>query len=319
MMAPRATKLTSVSLALALGFALAACGDDSSTDDGSGGSSEAVPLPATVPVDPPEADSCITDTSAGQQTLECEGISFELNVPAACQDTACGLIVDVHGFGMNGSAEDLHTELSDIATSQGFIVMQPSAPIGGDGFSSWSPQNDAQVLAILNRIKNVFHVMDERVHMTGYSQGGFMTWRFLCARPELFGSVAPLSAGAGNCFDADLPSEQIDVLYAHGTTDGLVPFAGATTTVANVTDRWTMSESDVVSRDAGHNWTRYTNDRQTRFEFIQFEWETSFVLGTRPLLGHCFPGSDNFVGCGADTTFHWGEEVTKFFLQHPRG
>ncbi|MDG2307809.1 MAG: hypothetical protein P8R42_24795 [Candidatus Binatia bacterium] len=279
-------------------------------------------LPATQPVPPPEADSCIRDTSAGRQSLECEGLSFELSVPEACQDTACGLIVDVHGFGMNGPTEDLHTQLSEIATREGFIVMQPSAPVDGDsGFASWSSSgsNDGQVLAILNRIKNVFHVMDERVHMTGYSQGGFMTWRFLCAQTELFGSVAPLSAGSGNCFGDDLPSEEVDILYGHGTSDGLVPFAGATTTIERINDRWNMTSGETLSQDADHEWTRYTNDRGTRFEFIQWEWETSLVLGTSPLLGHCFPGSDGFVGCGLDNAFHWGEELTKFFLEHPRG
>lgn len=73
-----------------------------------------------------------------------------------------------------------------------------------------------------------------------------------------------------------------------------------------------------MSSDDAHEWTRYDNDQGTRFEFIQWDWETPFVLGARPLLGHCFPGVDPFVGCGSDRAFHWGEEVTRFFLAHPR-
>lgn len=303
-----------LSLVLCASALVVACGDDATTG---GGGPTSVPLPATQPVDPPEPDDCFT-TAAGHQSIECEGLSAELTVPDACGSTACGLIVDVHGFGMNGPTQDLHTELSDIATRQGFIVLQPSAPLGDSGFSSWSAENDSQVLAILNRIRRSFHVMDARIHMTGYSQGGFMTWRFLCDRPELFGSVAPLAAGSGTCFGEQVPAEQVDVLYGHGTTDGLVDFSGATTTVDRVVDGWAMEGPETVSRDAGHEWSRYTSSEGTRFEFIQFEWETSFVLGTSPLLGHCFPGSDQFVGCGTDTTFHWGEEITRFFLEHPR-
>lgn len=311
-------KLSSALTTLALGTLLFGCGDGSSSGDGSSGGNESVPLPATVSVDPPEADDCDI-SSTGHTSIECEGLQAELTVPEACVTTACGLIIDVHGFGMNGSAEDLHTELSDIGTRNGFIVLQPSAPISAEsGFSSWSGDNDGQVLAIINRLRRVWHVMDERIHMTGYSQGGFMTWRFLCNNPELFGSVAPLAAGSGNCFDGEVPAEQVDVLYGHGTTDGLVDFAGATRTIDLIVDRWNMVNSETVSQDAGHNWTRYSNDQGTRFEFIQFEWETSFVLGPSPLLGHCFPGSDQFVGCGSDTSFHWGEEITKFFLEHPR-
>ncbi len=312
-----AKKLSSVLAALTLGGTLVACGDGSSSGDAVP-DAPSIPLPATVSIPAPEADGCIADTSAGSQSLECEGLSFELSVPAACLEAACGLIVDVHGFGMNAVVEDLHTQLSSIGASNGFIVMQPSAPLSDSGFSSWSGDNDPQVLAIINSIKSVFHVMDERVHMTGYSQGGFMTWRFLCAHPELFGSMAPLSAGSGSCFGDEVPAEQVDVLYGHGTTDGLVDFASATTTIDRLTDRWAMTTSEILSEDSGHTWTRYSNDQGTRFEFIQFEWETDFVLGPSPLLGHCFPGSDQFVGCGTDNAFHWGEEVTKFFLQHPR-
>jgi len=301
-------------LVVVLAAGLAACGDGATSGSGAG----EVPLPATQPVAAPVADGCITDPRAGRQTLECAGLSFELSVPEACLERACGLIVDVHGFGMNGFTEDLHTQLADIGGRAGFVVLQPSAPIGDGGFSSWSGSDDARVPAIVNRLMRVFHLMDTRVHMTGYSQGGFMTWRFLCDRPEIFGSVAPLSAGSGSCFDRDLPAEQVDILYAHGSTDGLVDFATATTTVERILDRWSMTRREVVSQDAGHTWTRYANDRGTRFEFIQFEWETSFVLGPRPLRGHCFPGSDQFVGCGSDTSFHWGEEVTRFFLAHPR-
>lgn len=310
------TKLVSTLAAFALGFALTACGDGSTSDGGSG--SEPVAPPATIPVDAPEPDDCGLDAT-GSNTIQCEGLSVELTVPDACARTACGLIVDVHGFGMNGSAQDLHTELSEIGTRSGFVVLQPSAPVDpNSGFASWSGSNDSQVLGIINRLRRTWHLMDERIHMTGYSQGGFMTWRFLCTNPELFGSVAPLSAGSGTCFDQSVPAEQVDILYGHGTTDGLVDFAGATRTIELIVDKWDMTDSETVSRDAGHDWTRYTNDQGTRFEFIQYEWETDFVLGSSALLGHCFPGSDQFVGCGRDNAFHWGEEITKFFLDHPR-
>lgn len=305
-------RVFSVWVGLCAGVVLMGCGG------GSTAILAAVPLPATQPVPAPEADDCFTDTKAGRQSLECEGLELELSVPAACLATACGLIVDVHGFGMTGVLEDMHTELGEIAGTQGFIVLQPSAPVSDSGFPSWSGSNDVQVLALINRLKSVFHVMDARVHMTGYSQGGFMTWRFLCDRPELFGSVAPLAAGSGTCFGGQQPAEQVDVFYGHGTTDGLVAFAGATTTVERILDRWDMSESAIVSQDDEHLWTRYGNDADTVFEFVRFDWETDFVLPPSPLLGHCFPGSGDFLGCGSDTAFHWGEEVTRFFLRHPR-
>ena len=272
-----------------------------------------VPEPGTIPIDTPQSDDCITDPRAGLQTLQCAGLSFELNVPDKCLEKACGLIIDVHGYGMSGPLEAIHTELREIAGEKGFIVVHPTAPLVG-GSRSWSASNDSQVLAILESTREVFHVMDERIHMTGYSQGGFMTWRFLCNQPQVFGSLAPLAGSSSQCLTGERP----DILYGHGTTDGLVPFAGALATRNRVISAWDLQESEVVAQDAEHAWTRYENQSGTTFEFLEFDWETTFTFGGIPLGAHCFPGSAQFLGCGADTPVHWGEAVTEFFLTHPR-
>ena len=49
----------------------------------------------------------------------------------------------------------------------------------------------------MNRVKRVFHVMEERVHVTGFSQGSWMTWKFVCDYADEVASVAPIGFGAG--------------------------------------------------------------------------------------------------------------------------
>lgn len=299
-------------------------GTDRSTADGGGADSG-----KTGPYPEPAPDDCITDVTSGHQSLNCEGLAWELTVPESCLTSACGLIMDVHGFGMNATLEALHSKLDTIAPDKGFIVAQPSAP-GALLSSAWTAANDDQVYAIMQRIIAVWHVDLKRVHFDGYSMGGWMTWRFVCKHADLLASAAPLSAGAdggsGSCaFSGDeMPSRELPIFYTHGTTDGLVNFATATKRRDQLVSVWSMDQSETVAEASDYKWTRYKNANGTIFEFIQHDWECGFKLGALALKGHCFPGvgKDNeFLGCestGMDNAFNWGEEVLKFFIAHPK-
>jgi dienelactone hydrolase len=293
------------------------CGSDDETGPTSQPPSQPEPYP------PPAADDCITSVEPGHQTLTCDGLSFELTVPPVCLDRACGLIFDVHGFGMNGALMEIHSKLSVLAEGPGYIVVQPSAP-GAVLASSWNPTHDAQVFAIMQRVMNVWHVDRKRIHFDGYSQGGWMTWRFICAHSDILASAAPIAAGSGmgtSCaFSAsERPARELPIFYTHGTTDGLVSFATAVTQRDALIAAWGMQEKEVVMSGADHRWTRYQNAKGTVFEFAQHDWQCGFKLGERALAGHCFPGSADFLGCGATNPnpFNWGEAVLDFFIRHP--
>ena len=305
-------KHPSLLVASIVGFSLlASCGGSSS------GNGE-VALPATVPIAAPVPDDCLTDVRPGAYELRCEGLDFNLNVPEPCTEYACGLIVDVHGFGMTAGLQEIHSELAIKGGDAGYIVLQPTAPSSDRG-NSWSGQgdNDGQVEALMRRTINAFHVEENRVHMTGYSQGGFMTWRFLCDRSELFGSVAPMAAGTG-CLEESFPENPVDILYGHGTTDGLVPFASSVPVREWIQQGYATDEGIPVAGGEDYEWTRFTGSDGTVFEFLQWDWEVNFALNGRALGAHCFPGSDLFLGCGADNAVIWGDAVVDFFLNHPR-
>jgi pimeloyl-ACP methyl ester carboxylesterase len=287
------------------------------SDDSSG---PTTPPPAPYP--PPAPDDCIVDVDTPKQTLTCHGLSFELTVPAVCRERACGLIMDVHGFGMNGAIEEIHTKLSVLAEGPGYIVVQPSAP-GPVLASAWSNMHDEPVFNIMQHVINVWHVDKKRVHFDGYSMGGWMTWRFICAHADIIASAAPIAAGAGgsggSCefSDAQKPARELPIFYTHGTTDGLVSFNTATVMRDAIIAAWGLREKEVVAEGADYKWLRYDNAKGTVFEFAQHDWQTAFSLGSTPLKGHCFPGNGDLLGCGADTAFNWGEAVLDFFRRHP--
>jgi poly(3-hydroxybutyrate) depolymerase len=269
--------------------------------------------------------------------VACDGVTYDVAIPSRCITRACGLIVDVHGGTMSGPMEDKNTNLSALGNQHGYIVITPSAAVG-----LWNAAtDDTKVFAFLNTVKGALHADPDRVHITGMSQGGYMSWRFLCQHTEVFASIAPAAAaGAANISPEvgctftgqDVPSREIDLLYMHGTADALVNFPNAVTLRDAVLAHYRMESGVKVAGDTQYTRTRYTAPGGHIFEFIQHDYVSDSAVGIPPLgiaiKGHCFPGSDDQTitlpnqlmafGCKPPTAFDWGEEVMKFFIAHPR-
>ena len=273
----------------------------------------------------PIADSsgCIDVTAAGAHTFTCDGIKYDVEIPDACTTTACGLVVDVHGFTMSAQMEDANTAMRALGRKYGYVVVQPNANPAPPS-ASWTPgTDDDRVFAFVQAAIAALHVDRARVHFTGFSQGGMMTFRFLCKHADLFASMAP-AAGTGCSFTAgDTPSREIPILYMHGTSDGLVSFTGYALPQRDaLLAAWSMDGGEVIASDSQFKRTRYKNARGTIFEFLQHDYAAASPI----LKGHCYPGSTDKGGapgqlfpfsCVGTSAFVWGEEAMKFFVAHP--
>lgn len=269
-------------------------------------------------------DECI-EASVGVHNGFCESLQFDLHVPEECLERACGLILDVHGSTMTGAHQEAHTSLGALARGRGYLVLQPWAPQMHWNDSLMSPL-DAQVLALAERVMNAFSVDRRRVHITGFSQGGYMTWRMLCLQPDLFASFAPIAATADNflrdapvtCVGAgSAPLAPRPILYAHGTADALVPFSGATATIDALRTAWGLSSEELLDASEHYEHVRYSNEGAKAIEFLRHDLRSTYaeeVFGEWE--GHCFPGSHEPIGCGAGPA--WGETVLRFFEAHPK-
>jgi polyhydroxybutyrate depolymerase len=287
------------------------------------------PAPAPVPT------GCVTDVTAGHRVVSCQGITHNVTVPEMCLTQTCGLIFDVHGGTMSGDMEDKSTQLAEIAPPMGFIVVQPNASGG-----LWNATtDDPLVYAFLTDVRDAFHVDAHHIHMTGISQGGYMSWRFACAHTDLFGSVAPVAAaGAANISletgctftGTDVPSGELDILYMHGTKDALVNFANATTLRDAVIAFYKMDADagTVIAGDGTYTRTRYTTASGRVFEFLQHDYASDSMFLGVAIKGHCFPGSQDqsvtlpnqlmSFGCNPPNSFTWGQEVLAFLIAHPK-
>jgi len=293
-------------------------------------------IDAAIDAPPPVMDPCFPSPHAGHVQYACNGITFDVEVPAACMAGNCGVIMDVHGLTMSAAMEDANDQLRTLGGAAGFIVIQPNAnPAPPE--ASWNTTDDPTLFDFLTRAIAVYRVDPKRVHMTGFSQGGFMTWRFLCAYSDTFASVAP-AAGASNCVGTpacsftgtELPAQQIPVLYMHGTQDtDYVPFSCAQPQVDAAVAAWGLTDDGIVASDSTYRRHRYSNSK-TVLEFLSHDYTSSAQIPLIPqtkLLGHCFPGSSDPggqpgqlfpFGCDQTTSFAWGAEVVSFFQAHPR-
>ncbi len=283
--------------------------------------------------DGPSSACTLDDVSAGQHTYSCAGLTYDVDIPAACASSSCGLVADVHGLSMSGIMEDNNTNLRRLGEQYGYIVVQPNAA-PAPPLSSWTPStDDPKVFGFIELAVSALHADTKRVHMTGFSEGGYMTYRFLCDHADYFASVAP-AAGAGCSFGGDagmwgsanVPSREIAVLAVNGTLDALVNFNSVAVPQRDkVVAGWHMDSGTVVAGDSTFTRTRYTSPSGTVFEFIQHDYSSAQTF----TKGHCFPGSEDLDGgepgqvfgfaCQPPNSFVWGDEVMKFFMAHPKG
>jgi len=340
-------------------------GRDASDDGGERDASDDGPI-IGAPVPPPTPVGCLTadDLTPGVHQVSCDTTIDVVTVPEQCTKTACGVIIDVHGGMMSSQMEDKNTNLSALGMKHGYLVIQPNALqnvilLNQRLFvadAPGMPADDTRVMDILTQVIAAFHADQNRIHMTGFSEGGYMTWRWFCQHSDLLASIAP-GAAAYQCADlanagltppevacrfsggeagADVPEHDIPVLYVQGTKDGLVdPKCSEAWLESNVFSTLRLGAGTQIAGDATFTRTRYLNPDGVPFEYIKHQYQTTSSFFGVALDGHCYPGSTDLTptpssgtvvppdqlisfGCNDPASFNWGEEVMKFFIAHPK-
>ena len=127
--------------------------------------------------------------------LECDGMDVITNAPASCSSTnKCGFILDLHGYTMDGETQVLNDELFERGPKAGFVVVAPNSPYSAwEGLEYgpyWAPdRHTSSLLAIIDDAISDPVIDTNRIHVTGFSQGGFMTWELLCQASEKICSI----------------------------------------------------------------------------------------------------------------------------------
>ncbi|MBL0214861.1 MAG: hypothetical protein IPQ07_13380 [Myxococcales bacterium] len=311
---------------LALGLALGAgCeGSVGTSGDAPSGPDAAPPVPS----------GCVTDVSPGDHVYTCGGLSVDVRIPAACEAPGCGLILELHGDTGTGLLMDAHVKLRDLGAQHGYIAVAPTGPPYGGGLpgSTWHAANDAALIDLVGQVRDVFRVDAHKIHVTGFSRGGFVTWRLLCDHSDLFASAAPAGAGDGagfgeqTCFtQGRAPARKLPILFLMGRTDVSVGYSSMQTIRDGAIASYGATGPVGLAQDASYRHDRWTGPGGEVIETFDHAYETVNDGPWASARGHCIAGStmDPYapqyaIPCKAPNAFVWGEEVMTFFLAHPK-
>jgi polyhydroxybutyrate depolymerase len=147
------------------------------------------------------------------------------------------LVISLHGYTQTGPEIQSYLNLDAKVDSKEFLYCIPEGTTDFSGAPFWnatdaccgffSSVDDAGYLReIIELIQNDYAVDDRSIHITGLSNGGFMSYRMACEHSDLIASIVPI---AGTTFQDDsdcLASDPVHVLHVHGTADSTVEYGG---------------------------------------------------------------------------------------------
>ena len=144
------------------------------------------------------------------------------------------LVMLLHGYGANSTLQDGLLGLSAHAESLGFILVKPEGTTDSDGAQFWNAteeccdfeHNGVDDVAYIGGLVEEAHTLYpiSRVVFVGHSNGGYMSYRMACDRPDLMDKMAIL-AGAVYKDEADCKgTTPMNLLHIHGTADDTVAY-----------------------------------------------------------------------------------------------
>jgi len=147
----------------------------------------------------------------------------------------------------------------DVADEHGFVLIVPNGTNAqtGDAFGDAQVWNDCRIgapaseaddtgflKALIDWSSAVLDVSNQRVYVTGASNGGLMAFRLAIEAPDMIAAIAPFIANQPVGSECLMPNEPMPVMLTFGTADPLMPFQGGEVSVSG-----TFVRSAEVTRD----------------------------------------------------------------------
>jgi len=172
--------------------------------------------------------------------------------PGWCANWPIDVIFLLHGYGATGEAQDFLFRLSDRIESDNFLLILPDGTVDDSGRRFWngppgccdffdSGVDDVGYLSsLIEEVEKLATIADGKVYFTGHSNGGFMSYRMACERPDVVRSIASLAGSGYPNADDCSSTEPVSVLQIHGLLDSTIPYQGAPgyPGAVEVVERW---------------------------------------------------------------------------------
>ena len=317
----RLTRLRAGALTVCLaGLVAAGCGGASATR--SSASSTATPSRTTSSGSATASSAATTSASATSSTTSgadasesCSAAQLAARLPAIVYrpgglSTArkVPLLIALHGSGGSPASMEGLTHFEQVASEHGFVVAYPAACDLADPWSA--PQDLTYISSLISRLTASQNIDPSRVYVTGFSAGGYETWRTACLLSRQVAAIAVVSdAMSQKTVQACSLAHPISQLLIVGTANGYI-FSGIPGRLPSATQTTTWWRS-VDGCPAGPDEINHVST------VIERTW-TSCRDGTAVALYmiqgavHVWPP----YGTGAPTNYPTSEAVWAFLSAH---
>lgn len=176
----------------------------------------------------------------GKSSITSENLerNFLFYIPKKPNPNGFPIVFVLHGGGGTGEGMIYLTRISEVAERDGFIVVYPNGLENrwndGRGITRFLTDqrntNDVQFFRDMTRhFKSNFRVDDQRIHVVGLSNGGFMAQRILCEASDLFASGFSIAATTSVYLSKECKlNEPISIGFIFGKKDDIIPYSGGT-------------------------------------------------------------------------------------------
>ena len=163
---------------------------------------------------------------------------FEIHLPNNLSDLQGSPVVfNFHGLTSTAAFHKAYTQMDLTSDKNGFIVVYPQGLKAQTFFAGFVTQWDTQygtntkdVLFVSDMISALYEKYEinlKRVYATGFSNGGFMSFRLACELSYQIAAVAPIAANIPrNQQNACSQEYSVPIMMIHGTKDPQVPVNG---------------------------------------------------------------------------------------------
>lgn len=262
----------------------------------------------------------VTLTSGGKER------TFALHVPATYDPTKrTPLVFLFHGYTMTAAEIASASHFTETADKRGMIVAFPQGI--GNGFNAGDCCGSAQSSNVddvgftrdmITTLDGEYCVDAKRTFATGFSNGGFLSYRLACELADEIAAVAPVAGGLRLEPAQCNPKRAVALLHVHGTGDLVVPFGGGGLGAARPVSASVDAFKAKDTCPAGAGQIVYTKGNASCTKWGPCAGGADVELCTIAGGGHQWPGGDTLpYGGTASPDLDTSEAIADFFEAHP--
>lgn len=225
--------------------------------------------------------------------------SCVIHVPAGVSKAP--VVFFVHGAGGSGANFRNETKGDATADREKFIAAYPSASSTGAS-GTWEDMrgtgNFPFFRAVLDTLDKRYGIDRNRIYMTGFSQGGFISFAAACFFSDIFAAVAPVS---GHAMSPCAIKRPVPVYLTYGANEDKVAFV-------KDADIWQKLDKCPATPTITRPYPASNpNSRVTRVRYSPCEGGSSVIMDSISQQGHQWPSASNLV---------LADEAWAFFKQY---